>query len=81
MNDWLENFAEKIGFPDLNNRLSYRLPGSELNTLLLVLFRPISKQKTISELKQYYPQILLKLLLNPNDLRFDVADGSPINWI
>lgn len=54
MNDWLKNLSEKIGLPDLINRMSDRLSGSELNTLLLSLFRHITHQKKIDELKQSF---------------------------
>ncbi|MEP7323729.1 MAG: hypothetical protein ABI761_17520 [Saprospiraceae bacterium] len=54
MNDWLKKLSDKTGVPDLIDRISERLSGSELNTLLLGLFRHIIHQKKTGELIQSF---------------------------
>ena len=56
MDQWLEKITDKIGVADLVHRLTDRLSGTELNTLLLDLFRKKSTLKSINELKNSFQQ-------------------------
>jgi hypothetical protein len=53
MSDIANLIAKKTGYPDLLTELNKKLSGSELNTLLLELFRNRTKKITPTELLKY----------------------------
>ncbi|HXL54861.1 MAG TPA: hypothetical protein VN958_01305, partial [Chitinophagaceae bacterium] len=54
MSDISKLITEKTGYPDLLNELNEKLSGSELNSLLLELFRKRAKQITPDEVSKHF---------------------------